>query len=45
MGLQMPPHKSFEFGGFCTLPSWSVQHDLARWLGVEFCEKNEIRGF
>jgi len=32
-------HKSFKFGGFCTRPSWSVHHDIARWLGGEFCEK------
>jgi len=23
-------HESFEFGGFCTWPSWSVHHDIAR---------------
>jgi len=32
-------HKSFEFGGFCTWPSWSVYHGLAILLGGEFCEK------
>ena len=32
-------HKSFKFGGFCTWPSWSVHHDIARWLGGKFCEK------
>jgi len=32
-------HKSFEFGGFCTWPSWSVHHSITRWLGGEFCEK------
>jgi len=32
-------HKSFKFGGFCTRPSWSVHHDIARLLGGEFCEK------
>jgi len=32
-------HESFEFGGFCTWPSWSVHHDIARWLGGLFCEK------
>jgi len=32
-------HKSFEFGGFCTWPSWSVHHGIARWLRREFCEK------
>jgi len=26
-------HESFEFGGFCTWPSWSVHHGIARWLG------------
>jgi len=38
-------HESFEFGGFCTWPSWSVDHGMARWLGGELCEKIEIRGF
>jgi len=32
-------HESFEFFGFCTWPSWSVHHDIARWLGGLFCEK------
>jgi len=32
-------HETFEFGGFCTWPSWSVHDDIARWLGGEFCEK------
>jgi len=32
-------HESFEFSGFCTWLSWSVHHDIARWLGGEFCEK------
>jgi len=32
-------HESFEFGGFCTGPSGSVHHGIARWLGGEFCEK------
>jgi len=32
-------HGSFEFGGFCTCPSLAVHHDIARWLGGEFCEK------
>jgi len=32
-------HESFEFGGFCTWPTLSVHHDIARWLGGEFCEK------
>jgi len=32
-------HNSFKFGGFCTGPSWSVHHGIARWLGGEFCEK------
>jgi len=32
-------HETFEFGGFCTWPSWSVHHDIARLLGGEFCEK------
>jgi len=43
-------HESFEFGGFCTWPSWSVHHGITRWLGGEFCEKLkflvfEMRGF
>ena len=29
----------FQFGGFCTGPSWSEHHGIARWLGGEFCEK------
>ena len=32
-------HESFEFGGFYTGPSGSVHHDIARWLGGEFCQK------
>jgi len=32
-------HETFEFGGFCTWPSWSVHHDITRWLGGELCEK------
>jgi len=32
-------HKIFEFGGFCTWPSWSVHHGIARCPGGEFCEK------
>jgi len=32
-------HESFKFGGFCTWLSWSVHHDIARWLGGVFCEK------
>jgi len=32
-------HESFEFGGFCIWPSWSVHHGTARWLGGDFCEK------
>jgi len=28
--------KSFEFSGFCTRPSWSMHHDIDRWLGGEF---------
>jgi len=38
-------HGSFEVGGFCTWPSWSVHHNISKWLGGVFCEKNEIRGF
>jgi len=32
-------HESSEFGGFCTWPRLAVQHDIARWLSGEFCEK------
>jgi len=32
-------HEIFEFGGFCTWPSWSVHRGIVRWLGGEFCEK------
>ena len=32
-------HNSLKFGGFCTGPSGSVHHGIARWLGGEFCEK------
>jgi len=38
-------HESFEFGGFCTWPSGSVHHGIARCVGlkgqvgVELCEK------
>jgi len=32
-------HESFEFGGFCTSPSWSVHHGIVRLLGGEFCDK------
>jgi len=32
-------HESFEFGWFCTWPSWSVNHGICRWLGGLFCEK------
>jgi len=32
-------HESFEFVGFCTWPSLSVHHDIARWLGGLFGEK------
>jgi len=32
-------HEGFEFGGFCTWPSWSVHYGIARWLVAEFCEK------
>jgi len=38
-------HESCELDGVCTWPSWSVHHDIARWLGGEFLWKNEIRGF
>ena len=32
-------HEIFEFSVFCTWPSWSVHHGIARWFGGEFCEK------
>jgi len=32
-------HKSFEFGGFCTWPSLSVHHSIAKLLGGVFCGK------
>jgi len=32
-------HESFEFGGFCTWPSWSVYHGIGRCLDGEFYEK------
>jgi len=32
-------HKSFEFGVFCTWPSWSVHHGITRRLGEDFFEK------
>jgi len=32
-------HESFEFGEVCTWPRLSAQHDTARLLGGEFCEK------
>jgi len=38
-------HESFEFGGFCTWQSWSVHHDIARWLGGLFCKKMKFVGF
>jgi len=38
-------HESFEFGGFCTWPSGSVHHVIARWLGGEFCEKTKFMVF
>jgi len=38
-------HQSFEVGGFCTLPSWSMHHNITRWPCGLFCEKNKIRGF
>jgi len=38
-------HESFEFGGFCTLLSWSVHHGITRWLGGEFCEKLKFSDF
>ena len=38
-------HESFEFVGFCTWPSWSVHHDIAKWRGAEFCEKLKFEVF
>jgi len=38
-------HKSFEFGRFCTWPSGSVHHVIARWPGGEFCEKVKFMVF
>jgi len=35
-------HNSFEFGGFCTWPSWSVHHGITRWLGGVFFEKMKL---
>jgi len=35
-------HETFEFDGFCTWPSCLVHHNLARWLGGEFCEKTKF---
>jgi len=32
-------HESFEFGGLCTWPSWSVHRGIAKLLGGLFCEK------
>ena len=32
-------HETFEFGGFCTLPGWSVHHGIARSLRGQFCDK------
>jgi len=32
-------HETLEFGGFCTWPSSSVHHGIARSVGGEFCEK------
>jgi len=32
-------HESFEVGGFCTWPSLSVHHGIAKLLGGLFCEK------
>jgi len=32
-------HENFEFGGFCTWPSWSVHQGISRCLGGEFFEK------
>jgi len=37
--------ESFEFGGFCTWPFWSVHHSIARWLGGLFCEKMKFMVF
>jgi len=38
-------HERFEFGVFCTWPSWSVWHGLGRWLGGVFCKKMKFMVF
>jgi len=43
--IKLLVHKCFEFGVFCTWPSWSVSHDLGRWLGGVFCEKMKFMVF
>jgi len=37
-------HQCFEFGVFCTWPSWSVWHGFDR-LGGVFCEKMKFMVF
>jgi len=32
--IKFKVHESFEFGGFCKWPSWSVHHGISRWLWV-----------
>jgi len=32
-------HESFQFGGFCTWPSWSVYHGITKLHRGLFCEK------
>jgi len=38
-------HESFEFGRFCTWPSWSVHHGISIWPGEEFWEKLKFMVF
>jgi len=38
-------HEIYELSGFYTWPSWLVWHDLARWLGKQFCEKMKLMVF
>jgi len=38
-------HKSFELVGFCSWPSLSMHHGIAKWLGGEFCEKMKFVDF
>ena len=38
-------HESFDFGGFFTWLSWSVNHGITRWLGRLFGEKMKFVTF